>query len=328
MARVRHRQPAVCRYHYSDGQARAARGSDEGEEGDRVVDNAVVLGRTVVRVQTKQGLGADAQVDDKAMIIGPTDPILTDPFLVLSEDWFSTPGFEWHPHRGLETVTTVLDGVLEHGDSAGNTGALEPADVQWMTAGRGIIHRELAFRNEHAHTLQLWLNLPAASKMVESRYQDVLASARPRVELPGVSIDVISGSVLGVPGPARNHWPVQGAIVTLDPGTSLEYPLAARDRAFAYVLDGGALIGGRSLRAGQIAWSDPVDGRSGQSTLALAVPDGDRPARIMVYSGEPIGEPVAFGGPFVMNDRAEIERAFSEFHAGRFGQVPRQARLR
>src|ERR1700710_2749251 len=128
--------------------------------------------RTVVRVTQKRQLGPDSQVDDKALIIVPGHPALTDPFLLLSEDWFSEPGFEWHPHRGLETVTTVLDGVLEHGDNLGNVGALEAGDVQWMTAGRGIIHRELAYRNEHVHTLQLWLNLPARSKMSATAYQD------------------------------------------------------------------------------------------------------------------------------------------------------------
>lgn len=146
--------------------------------------------RTVSRVTIKRHLGPDTQVDDKAMVIAPTDPSLTDPFLALSEDWFSEPGFEWHPHRGLETVTTVLDGVLEHGDNTGNAGALQPGDLQWMTAGRGIIHRELAFRNEHAHTLQLWLNLPARSKLVDTSYQDLLAASRPRLTLPGVIIDV------------------------------------------------------------------------------------------------------------------------------------------
>jgi len=161
---------------------------------------ALAAGRTVTRVTTKQRLGPDAQVDDKAIVIAPTDPSLTDPFLALSEDWFSEPGFEWHPHRGLETITTVLDGVLEHGDNIGNAGALHSGDVQWMTAGRGIIHRELAFRNEHAHTLQLWLNLPARSKMVDTRYQDLLAASRPALTSPGVVIDVISGLRPALPG--------------------------------------------------------------------------------------------------------------------------------
>jgi quercetin 2,3-dioxygenase len=285
-------------------------------------------GRAVSRVTTKQRLGPDAQVDDKAIVIAPADPSLTDPFLALAEDWFSEPGFEWHPHRGLETITIVLDGVLEHGDNIGNAGALQPGDLQWMTAGRGIIHRELAFRNEHAHTMQLWLNLPARSKMVDTRYQDLLAASRPRVTLPGVSIDVVSGTVAGVSGPAVNHWPVQGAIVSLDPGASAEYVLPASHRAFAHVLSGAISIAGQVARAGQTAWSDPSGAGPADSLLRLAVSDRSEPARVMIYSGKPIREPVAMGGPFVMNKRTEIAQAFTDFHAGKFGRVPRQARLK
>ncbi|MGH3370876.1 MAG: pirin family protein [Nocardioidaceae bacterium] len=147
-------------------------------------EHEILAVRGIARVEDRRRLGPDAQVDDKAMVFAAADPALTDPFLFLAEDWFSSPGFEWHPHRGIETVTTVVDGVLEHGDNLGNTGALEPGDVQWMTAGRGIIHRELAYRNEHAHTLQLWLNLPAARKLTDTRYQDLLATGRPRVTRP------------------------------------------------------------------------------------------------------------------------------------------------
>jgi len=285
-------------------------------------------GRTVSRVTTKRRLGPDAQVDDKAIVIEPADPSRTDPFLALAEDWFSEPGFEWHPHRGLETITIVLDGVLEHGDNIGNTGALHPGDLQWMTAGRGIIHRELAFRNEHAHTMQLWLNLPARSKMVDTRYQDLLAASRPRVTLPGVAIDVVSGTVAGVRGPAVNHWPVQAAIVTVDPGASAEYALPASHRAFAHVLSGAISISGRTVRAGQTAWSDPSGAARADSLLRLAVPDRGEQARVMIYSGQPIREPVAMGGPFVMNRRIEIAQAFTDFQAGKFGYVPRQARLK
>lgn len=283
--------------------------------------------RTTARVTEKQVFGPDAQVDDKALIIMPVDPALTDPFLALSEDWFSTPGFEWHPHRGLETVTTVVGGVLEHGDNIGNAGALYPGDIQWMTAGRGIIHRELAYRDEHVHTLQLWLNLPAGSKMVETRYQDLTAAARPRVTLPGAAVDVISGSVAGASGPALNHWPVQAVVLTLEPGSGYDYPLPADHRAFAHLLSGTASVAGRALSEGQTAWSDPAGG-TGTSVWRFAAPDGDRPATVMVYSGRPIGEPVALGGPFVMNSRTEIAQAFADFHAGKFGDVPRQARLR
>lgn len=289
---------------------------------------ALVTSRRVDRVTTKKRLGPDAQVDDKAIVIAPTDPALTDPFLLLAEDWFSEPGFEWHPHRGLETVTTVLDGVLEHGDSLGNRGALQVGDVQWMTAGRGIIHRELAYRNERAHTLQLWLNLPAQKKMTTTRYQDLLATARPRVTLPGVVLDVVSGSVHGVKGHALNHVPVQGALVTLDPGASFDYALPQDHRAFAFVVDGQATVAGRTLAAGQTAWSDPAGRGAAETTLRLAAPDRGAQARLMVYSGRPLREPVAMGGPFVMNRQTEVFHAFQDFQSGKFGTVPRQARLK
>ncbi|OLT14390.1 pirin family protein [Pseudonocardia sp. CNS-139] len=280
------------------------------------------VSRTVDRVEEGLHAGPDAQVDDKRLLILPTDPARTDPFLVLAEDWFSAPGFEWHPHRGLETVTYVVDGVLEHGDSLGNAGALQAGDVQWMTAGRGIIHRELAYRDERAHTLQLWLNLPAAARLTDTRYQDLLASARPRITRPGVTVDVISGTVDGVTGPALNHWPVQSVVVTLDPGAKLDLPVPAADRAFALVLAGAAAVAGRTVRAGQVAWSDPAPGG-----LALRAADPDRPVRVMVCSGRPVGEPIVLGGPFVMNSAEEIEQAYRDFRTGTFGPVPKTTRL-
>jgi quercetin 2,3-dioxygenase len=291
---------------------------------------AAPVRRLVSRVEDKVRTGPDQQVDDKALIIAPGDPRRTDPFLLLAEDWFSSPGFEWHPHRGIETVTYVVDGVLEHGDNVGNAGALHTGDVQWMTAGHGIVHRELAFRDEHVHTLQLWLNLPARSKLTPARYQDVLAGQRQSVTRSGAAIDVVSGTVDGLVGPAANHWPVQGAFVSLEPKAAIDYPLPASHRAFAFVLDGSVKIAGRTVRAGQTAWSDPVGNRDNDSVLPMVAPDGDTAtaAKMMVYSGRPIGEPVAFGGPFVMNSRSEIDQAFTDFHAGKFGRVPRQARLK
>ena len=282
--------------------------------------------RTIVRVEDKIHLGADSQVDDRNAIILPTNPDLTDPFLLLAEDWFSTSGFEWHPHRGLETVTLVLDGVLEHGDNLGNAGALVGGDVQWMTAGRGIIHRELAFRNERAHVLQLWVNLPGEKKMVETRYQDLRAPARPVIEREGTRLDVISGHVDGTSGPALNNWPISGTLITLEPNSRLEHLVPASDRAFFYVLSGQVTIAGRNLRAGQIAWSDPVP-QATVSAITLATDNGDEPSVIIAYSGQPIRQPVAMGGPFVMNSQAEIEQAFRDFRSGKFGAIPRQSRL-
>lgn len=282
--------------------------------------------RTLTRITTSKRLGPDAQVDDKALAFVPTAPELIDPFLVLSEGWFSTPGFTWHPHRGLETVTLVVDGVLEHGDNLGHAGALEPGEVQWMTAGSGIIHREHAYRDEYAHVLQLWLNLPKAKKMSSSRYQDLTQAGMRRVRAPGVAVDVHAGTVGGVTGTAQTHQSVQGVVVTLDPLASYELAVPADHRLFAHVIDGPVLTGGRELANDQIGWSDPVPA-STATTLHLAAPDGERPARVMVYSGTPLHEPVTLGGPFVMNTKAEIYQAFQDFHGGAFGSVPRQARL-
>ncbi len=282
--------------------------------------------RTIVRVEDKIHLGADSQVDDRNVVIAPLNPALTDPFLLLAEDWFSTSGFEWHPHRGLETVTLVLDGVLEHGDNLGNAGALVAGDVQWMTAGRGIIHRELAFRNERAHVLQLWVNLPGEQKMFETRYQDLRAPVRPVIEREGVHLDVISGHVGEISGPALNNWPISGTLITLEPNSRLEHLVPATDRAFFYALSGEVMIDGHDLRAGQIAWSDPVP-QVTVSPITLATGNGEEPSVVMAYSGQPIRQPVAMGGPFVMNNQAEVEEAFRDFHSGKFGDVPRRARL-
>ncbi|WP_245685711.1 pirin family protein [Streptomyces yerevanensis] len=284
--------------------------------------------RTVARIEDGTHLGPDAQVDDKSLMFSPQAPELTDPFLVLVDDLFSEPGFEWHPHRGLETVTLVLDGVLEHGDSIGNSGTLTAGDVQWMTAGRGIIHRELAFRNERAHILQLWVNLPADKKMVDSRYQDLLATGRPTIDHDGAHIDLISGAAGGLTAPALTHWPISGSVITMEPGRSLDHVLPGQDRAFFTVLAGAVSIGGRNVTARQTAWSDPLpDADAHLSVIGLRTGDGDALTKVLTFSGPPIRQPVAMGGPMVMNTRAEIEQAFRDFHTGRFGAVPRQARL-
>jgi redox-sensitive bicupin YhaK (pirin superfamily) len=282
--------------------------------------------RIISRIEDKVRLGPDSQVDDKAMIIMPRDPRATDPFLALAEDWFSEPGFEWHPHRGIETVTMVLDGVLEHGDNAGNTGALQTGDIQWMTAGRGIIHRELAFKNEYAHTLQLWVNLPKRLKMTQTGYQDLRASARPSVTTKGATIDVVSGKVASTVGLAENQHPIQGAVLTIEPNTSIDYSIPSPHRAFFYALEGEVSIGDRKVRAGQIAWSDPV--RSVSSSLHIKAITNTETSRVLTYSGTPLREPVVMGGPIVMNSRSEIDRAMQDYHSGKFGQVPRQPRLK
>ncbi|MFE2217005.1 pirin family protein [Streptomyces canus] len=252
--------------------------------------------RTVAWIEDRIHLGPDAQVDDKSLMFSPQDPALTDP------------------------------GVLEHGDSIGNSGTLTAGDIQWMTAGHGIIHRELAFPNERAHILHLWINLPAEKKMVDNRYQDLLPTGRPTIDHDGARIDLISGATGALTGPALTHWPISGSVITMEPGRSVDHVLPGRDRAFFTVLAGAVGIAGRTVTEGQTAWSDPLPDAD-LSVIGSRTGDGDATSEVLTSSGPPIRQPVAMGGPMAMNPRAEIDQAFRDFHTGRFGTVPRQARL-
>ncbi len=241
-----------------------------------------------------------------------------DPFLVLMEDWMREPGgFPDHPHRGIETVTFVLDGELHHADNRGNSGVLGADDVQWMTAGRGIIHAELPNEDHHSHTLQLWLNLPSSRKMVESAYQDLLASSTLAVEDDRARIRLISGEIEGVSSPTLNQTPVQ--YLDLQLGGEVVLPIPAAHNGFVLVLDSAVRVGpdGVSATSGQVVWLDfPSRGASGVSALQLRA---SAPARVLVVSGEPLREPVVAYGPFVMNTEAEIIQAYQDFHSGKFG---------
>ena len=289
-----------------------------------------LLPRRIDRIHDVLHLPGDSQVDRKALVIPPGNFELFDPFLMLAEDWFSSPGFDWHPHRGIETVTVILDGALEHGDSRGNAGVLGPGDVQWMTAGSGIIHRELAHRDEHVHSLQLWVNLPSTHKMVESRYQDFTPAQMASFVDRGVAVHAVSGRLGDQAAPALNHWPITGLQLTIEPGSSFAAELPAADRGFLYVRSGRLDIGrdGADIAAGTVAWTDPVGPDGATSSLDLRAPEAsDEPARVVLFSGRPIGEQVVARGPFVMNTEAEIMQAFGDYLSGRFGPIPRLARV-
>ena len=266
--------------------------------------------------------GPDGQVDRKAIVIPPGSFTATDPFLLLSEDWFSSPGFDWHPHRGIETVTLVLDGVLEHGDNHGHAGALEPGAVQWMTAGEGIVHRELAYRDEFAHTLQLWVNLPSSAKMAPAGYQDLRRSSHAVVSGRGSSLQVVSGRAGDAIGPAANHWPVTALVARIEPGRAAEVTVPGEDRLFAYVLRGCCLAGREEVEvaAGTVGWSDPVG--PGPTSLRLAAGEADEVAEVLVCSSPPIGEQIVAYGPFVMNTKDGLAQAFEDYQAGRLGTIP------
>ena len=228
-------------------------------------------------------------------------------------------GVDQHPHRGFETVTIVYEGALEHRDSAGNDGKLFAGDVQWMTAASGIIHEEKHEQNfsrqgGQLDFVQLWVNLPAKDKMSPPRYQDISASRIPVATLPnGGQLRVIAGELAGQHGPARTFSPVVVADLILTAGQTETLSVPAAYNAMVYVLSGSATINGESLTRGQIALTN-ADG----DTITLV---GAADAKLLILAGEPIREPLAAYGPFVMNTREELIAAFEDFQAGRMGAL-------
>lgn len=226
-------------------------------------------------------------------------------------------GVDEHPHRGFETVTIVYDGALEHRDSAGNHGKLFAGDVQWMTAASGIIHEE---KHEQAFSqqggkldfVQLWVNLRAKDKMSSPRYQDITSSRIPTGTLPnGGQLRVIAGDLAGLQGPAYTFSPITVADLTLAGGQSESITVPADHSLIVYVLSGHGTINGKSIDRGQVALTT-IDG----DTITLTTTSG---MKVLILAGEPIREPLAVYGPFVMNTREEITEAFSDFQAGKMG---------
>lgn len=249
-----------------------------------------------------------------------------DPFLLLDDFGSDNPedyiaGFPWHPHRGIETITYMLSGEVEHGDSLGNEGVIRAGDIQWMTAGSGIIHQEMPQRvDDRLRGFQLWANLPAASKMMEPRYRDISADTIPEVSPhDGIRIKIIAGEVVGVRGPVQDVVAEPEYLdITLEPGADLEHPTPPDHTIFAYAIDGRGKVGPNGtheLNRGQLALFT-----KGDSVLARA---SDVPFRFLLVSGKPLGEPVAWSGPIVMNTREELATAFREYSDGTFIRTDR-----
>jgi redox-sensitive bicupin YhaK (pirin superfamily) len=244
-----------------------------------------------------------------------------DPFLLLDDFGSDNPddyiaGFPWHPHRGIETVTYMVSGEVEHGDSLGNKGVIGSGDLQWMTAGSGIVHQEMPQRVEdRLRGFQLWINLPAAAKMMAPRYRDVPADTIPVVSPhDGIKIKVIAGNVVGVRGPVMDFVADPEYLdITLEPGADLEHPTIPDHTVFTYSIDGRGEVGpnaGHTLERGQLALFTPGD--------SVQVKARDVPFRFLLVSGKPLGEPVAWSGPIVMNTREELAEAFRQYQDGTF----------
>lgn len=262
----------------------------------------------VERAQPRQG----AFPHQNRFVVAPSDPIAQSPFLMMAEDWFAPPaGFPEHPHRGQETVTFVLEGSLEHRDHTGGHGVLSAGDVQFMTAGAGVLHSEMP-GPDGVHSLQLWLNLPARLKRSKARYADRRFADTPVVNAPGVAARVYTGALGGVETPPLSVWPMTLIDVSLEAGASFALPVAENSRAFVYVLDGAGEIGGKAVQAGDIAWATAPQAAAG--TLKITAKE---PTRLLFYSAEVINERVVSYGPFVMNSEGEIKQAIMDYHAGR-----------
>ena len=282
--------------------------------------------RNIAKVSNRHFVERDEQADNKAIVLETGHWQDYDPFLLMAEDWFSTQGFDWHPHRGIETITIVLDGELEHCDNGGGHGILKEGDVQSMTAGKGLLHREMAYNNQPVHALQLWLNLPSDKKMVEPKYQDLRGDLVPIRHEPGVRVKVFSGQSGSVKGPASNHVPVTMFDVTVragdhDPSSSpFIQQIPAGQEGFIYVLSGKGTFGsdGISLAAGQIGHLGKTSRNVGPTRLSIS---SEEPSRFLLWTGQPLHEPVVVHGPFVMNTRAQIVEAFSDYNAGLFGPI-------
>jgi redox-sensitive bicupin YhaK (pirin superfamily) len=223
-------------------------------------------------------------------------------------------GFPMHPHRGFETVTIMLAGAMQHRDSVGNTGFLKPGSVQWMTAGRGIVHEEMPQQeNGLMWGFQLWVNLPAAKKMIPPRYQDVPPEQIPVVSIGAAKARVIVGTLGDVSGPIENIATEPLVLdLTIPADTRVELPFPASKNGFVYLYTGTAMVGGKIILARHIATVGAGEG--------LEVRTEAEETRLLLVMGNPIGEPIARYGPFVMNTEAEIHAAFADYRAGRLGR--------
>ena len=275
--------------------------------------------RGVERTINGQFVMDGAGVRINRVLTGPLQRRL-DPFLMLDAFGSDKPGdyiagFPEHPHRGFETVTYMLAGRMRHRDSAGHEGLVTDGGVQWMTAGRGVIHSEMPEQNEGLmEGFQLWLNLPASAKMGEPWYRDIPTEDVPKVTLEnGVTVRVIAGSSHGVAGAVqRAHTEPLYLDVSIPAGMTLDQPIPDGHNAFVYVYRGEAVIDGKGVPQTRMAILDNTPGADGVRIKAQV------DTRLLVLAGRPLKEPIAQYGPFVMNTQAELHQAVDDFRAGRF----------
>ena len=262
-------------------------------------------------IATKDGAGVNL-----TRIIGSPELNMLDPFLLLDEFGSENPndyiaGFPPHPHRGFETITYMLNGKFTHKDSAGNEGHLSDGGVQWMTAGRGVVHSEMPEQSEGLmRGFQLWLNLPKEKKMIDPSYHDIQADKIPLVSLENAKVKVISGKFQSTKGPGRPHTGVLYLDVHLNEASGISIPINENWNAFIYVYE-GEIESNLSVPKGNLAVLD-TDGIFECRSISSDT-------KFILAAGEPINEPVARGGPFVMNTKGEVLKAFDDYQSGKLG---------
>jgi redox-sensitive bicupin YhaK (pirin superfamily) len=280
-------------------------GASEDERNERGVV------RVVPSMPTIEGAGVRLR-----RALGGGELSVLDPFLLLDEFKSDNPddyaaGFPEHPHRGFETVTYMIEGAMEHRDNVGNRGRLGPGSAQWMTAGHGIVHSEMPKQERGLMWgLQLWVNLPAARKMIKPRYQDIAPAAIAAVERERARLRVVAGTMFGTEGPVKGIDVGPTMLdVSLERGGDLALALPREHASFAYVLEGALRIGAREVRERELAVLGPGDVCRLRCDAVAA--------RALLLAARPIGEPVARRGPFVMNSDDELRRAFEDYRTGR-----------
>lgn len=294
--------------------------------------------RRPVRSLTTAPQGLEGEGFPVKRALAGVDLAELDPFVMMDEMGEveyapgEAKGTPWHPHRGFETVTYMIDGIMEHQDSNGGGGSIGGGDTQWMTAGGGILHIEappeqLVATGGLFHGVQLWVNLPRSHKLIAPRYQDIGAGRVSLLTSPdgGALIRVIAGEVGAYAGPGATHTPVVLLHITISPGAQVVLPWNPEFNALAYGLAGRGTVGAeqRPIRDGRLAVFD--GGHTGDTLVLQAADTQDsRTAafEVFVMGGKPIREPIAMAGPFVMNTKAEVEQAFRDYEAGRLGVLP------
>ncbi|MEI6167272.1 MAG: pirin family protein [bacterium] len=251
-------------------------------------------------------------------VLGPAQTKAFDPFLMLDAFDSRNPadyikGFPWHPHRGIETVTYLMAGDIEHGDSLGNQGHILDGGCQWMTAGSGIIHQEMPHASPHMLGLQLWINLPRKDKWVHPQYRDIKAEMIPRLQEKAGTVGVISGAYGKVKGATQGDY-VQALVmdVSLKPEAAWSLPVDSQSTLFIYIVQGAGLFGDPVVRVE--SHRAVLFGEGDQ----FAVQAGSDGMRFLLFAGHPLQEPIAWGGPIVMNTQEELDQAFAELDAGTF----------